>query len=253
MDNTALIVVDVQEDFCPPVGRPVCRIAENQLTQAQNGALAVQNGRNVASVINVLLGLPFKIKIATQDYHPSNHISFASQHKDAQPFTSTHKITNPEANDPTTAESQQIMLWPDHCVQGTPGCEFIPELKLSLIDRVIRKGGDPRVEAYSGFGPDFRKPAIAMTDMADLLRENGIRQVVVCGLALDYCVKCTAIDSAKEGFKTIVVEDAAKAVDQSEAARLRVRDELEAHGVRLLQSTSGEMEALRLSDRGDAL
>jgi nicotinamidase-related amidase len=208
----------------------------------------------VASVINVLLGLPFKIKIATQDYHPSNHISFASQHKDAQPFTSTHIITNPEASDPNAAESQQITLWPDHCVQGTPGCEFIPELNLSLINRIIKKGEDRRVEAYSGFGPDFRKPAIAMTGLADILRENGIKKVVVCGLALDYCVKCTAIDSAKEGFKTIVVEDAAKAVDQSESARLRVHDELEAHGVRLLQSTSGEMEAfLGLPDRGAAL
>lgn len=196
----------------------------------------------MASVINVLLGLPFKIKIATQDYHPSNHISFASQHRDAQPFTSTHTITNPEASDPNAAESQQITLWPDHCVQGTPGCEFIPELNLSLIDRIIKKGEDRRVEAYSGFGPDFRKPAIAMTGLADILRENGIKKVVVCGLALDYCVKCTAIDSAKEGFKTIVVEDAAKAVDQSESARLRVREELDACGVKLLESTSSGME-----------
>lgn len=198
----------------------------------------------MAPVINSLLGLPFKIKIATQDHHPSNHISFASQHTDAQPFTSTHKITNPEASDPKTAESQQITLWPDHCVQGTTGCEFIPELNLSLIDRAIRKGEDPRVEAYSGFGPDFRKPAIAMTGMAGLLRERGIKQVVVCGLALDYCVKCTAIDSAKEGFKTVVVEDATEAVNQDESALLRVHDELDAHGVRLLKSTSGEIRAL---------
>jgi nicotinamidase-related amidase len=213
----------------------------------------VQNGRKVASVINSLLGLPFRIRIATQDYHPSNHISFASQHSDAKPFTSTHKITNPEASDPKTAESQQITLWPDHCVQGTTGCEFIPELNLSLIDRVIRKGEDSRVEAYSGFGPDFRKPAIAMTGMADLLRERGIKKVVVCGLALDYCVKCTAIDSAKEGFQTVVVEDATKAVKQDESALLRVRDELNAHGVRLLQSTSGEIKALLgLSDGGIA-
>lgn len=212
--------------------------------QEQNGALAVQNGRKVASVINSLLELPFKIKIATQDYHPSNHISFASQHQDAKPFTSSHKITNPEASDPKTAESLQITLWPDHCVQGTTGCEFIPELNLSLIDHVIRKGEDSRVEAYSGFGPDFRKPAIAMTGMADLLRERGIKRVVVCGLALDYCVKCTAIDSAKEGFETVVVEDATKAVNQDESALLRVHEELDAHGVKLLQSTSGDIKAL---------
>ena len=254
MEDTALIVVDVQEDFCPPVGFLAPKMGQNPANREQNGALAVQDGRNVASVINVLLGLPFKIKIATQDYHPSNHISFASQHKDAQPFTSTHAITNPEASDSNTAESLQITLWPDHCVQGTPGCEFIPELNLSLVDRVVRKGEDARVEAYSGFGPDFRKPAIAMTGMADLLRENGINKVVVCGIALDYCVKCTAIDSATEGFETIVVEDGTKAVDQGESARLRVRDELDAHGVRLLQSTSREIRAfLGLSDRGIAL
>ena len=253
MENTALIVVDVQEDFCPPVRLLARKIWQNRLIKEQNGALAVQNGRNVASVINSLLGLPFKIKIATQDYHPSNHCSFASQHPGAEPFTSTHTITNPEASDPNTAESQQITLWPDHCIQGTTGCEFIPELNLSLIDRIIRKGEDSRLEAYSGFGPDFRKPAIAMTGMADLLRERGIKKVVVCGLALDYCVKCTAIDSAKEGFQTFVVEDATKAVNQEESALLHVRHEMDAHGVRLLQSTSGEMKALLgLSSQGIA-
>ena len=228
-----------------PTGTPLVSQNMAQLAnQEQNGALAVQNGRKVASVINSLLGLPFGIKIATQDYHPSNHISFASQHQDAEPFTSTHKITNPEASDPKTAESQQITLWPDHCVKDTPGCELIPELNVSLLDRIIRKGEDPRVEAYSGFGPDFRKPAVAMTCMADVLREHGIKQVVVCGIATDYCVKCTAIDAAKEGFQTIVVEDATKAVDQDESAELRVRDELEAHGVKFTRSTSEEFGSL---------
>lgn len=212
--------------------------------QEQNGALAVQNGRDVAPVINSLLRLPFKIKVATQDYHPNNHISFASQHSDAQPFTSTYAITNPEATDPGTAEKQEITLWPDHCVQGTTGCELIPELDTSLIDRIIRKGQDPRVEAYSGFGPDFRKPAVAMTSMSDLLHEHGIKKVVVCGIATDYCVKCTAIDSAKGGFQTTVVEDATKAVDQSASAKLRVRNELEAQGVKLVQLTSGEFRSL---------
>jgi nicotinamidase-related amidase len=219
----------------------------------QNGALAVQNGRDVAQVINSLLKLPFKIKIATQDYHPGNHCSFASQHSGAEPFTSTHTIVNPEASDSDTAEKQEITLWPDHCVQGTPGCEFIPELDISLIDHIVRKGEDPRVEAYSGFGPEFRQPAVAMTLMTDLLRERGIKQVVVCGLALDYCVKCTAIDAAKEGFETTVVEDATRAVDQDASALLRVRGELEKYGARLVRSTSGELRSLvGLSDRGSS-
>lgn len=182
--------------------------------------------------------------MATQDYHPRNHISFASQHFNAQPFTSTYTITNPEATDPGTAEKQEITLWPDHCVQDTPGCELIPELEVSFIDHVIRKGQDRRVESYSGFGPDFRQPAVAMTSMGDVLREHGIKKVVVCGIATDYCVKCTAIDSAKEGFQTIVLEDATKAVDQSASAHRRVRDKLEAHGVKLVRSTSGEFRSL---------
>ena len=222
-------------------------LSHNEIPQLakyiQNGALAVQNGRAVAAIINSLLELPFKIKIATQDYHPRDHCSFASQHADAKPFTSTLTITNPEAPDESRAESQEITLWPDHCVQGTPGCEFIPELDLSLIDRVVRKGEDPRVEAYSGFGPEFRAPAVAMTCLTDLLREHSIEQVVVCGLALDYCVKCTAVDSAKQGFQTIVVEDATKAVNQNESALLSVRNELNAHSVKVLQSTSGDFRS----------
>jgi len=117
-------------------------------------------------------------------------------------------------------------------------------LNVSLIDRIIRKGEDPRVEAYSGFGPDFRKPAVAMTCMADVLREHEIKRVVICGIATDYCVKCTAIDSAKGGFQTIVVEDATKAVDQDEDAQLRVRNAMEAHGVKFVQSTSEEFGSL---------
>jgi nicotinamidase-related amidase len=237
MDSAALIVVDLQEDFCPPVYFIAYKSGPSA-NQEQNGALAVQNGRDIVPVINTFLELKFKIKIATQDYHPHNHCSFASQHKGAKPFTSTHTVTNPEATDPTAAESQQITLWPDHCVQDTPGCEFVPELDLSEIHRIVRKGEDPRVEAYSGFGPDFRKPAVAMTCMAELLREHGIKHVIVCGLALDYCVRYTAIDAAKEGFRVTVVEDATKAVNQDAETLRDVRDDLEAHGVQLLKATS---------------
>lgn len=195
----------------------------------------MKDGRDVAPIINRLLELPFKTNFATQDYHPQDHISFASQHPGAQPFTSSHIIRNPEASG-DDVESQQVTLWPDHCVQGTSGCDFIPELKLSQIDHFIKKGEDRRVEAYSGFGPPFRKPAVAMSKVAGLLKEAGIKRVFVCGLAFDYCVKCTAIDAADAGHETFLVEDAAKAVDQSAEGLAASQREMEAHGVKFIRS-----------------
>jgi nicotinamidase-related amidase len=204
----------------------------------QNGTLAVENGRGIASIINNLLKLPFKQKIATRDYHPPDHCSFASQHPGAQPFTSTYSVHNLEASDKNDAETQHITLWPDHCVQGTRGCDFIPELDTSLIDHFIKKGVDRRFEAYSGFGPPFRKPAVGMTNLSDLLSQSGIKRVFVCGLAFDYCVKWTAIDAADAGYKTFVIEDASKAVDQSEKGLREAKSEMEAHGVFFVSSAS---------------
>jgi len=141
-----------------------------------------------------------------------------------------HTILNPEATG-EDIEEQEITLWPDHCVQGTPGCELIPELDRSTLHRTIKKGIDRRVEAYSGFGPPFRKPKVAMSTLSDLLSSNNIKKVYVCGLALDYCVKCTAIDAAKAGYETFVIEDATKAVDQSEEGLKATKREMEEHGV----------------------
>lgn len=199
----------------------------------------MENGRSIAPIINRLLRLPFRTRIATQDYHPSNHCSFASQHPGAEPFTSTHSVRNPEASaNDHNAEQQTIVLWPDHCVQGTSGCEFIPEVDFSLVDHVVRKGEDTRVEAYSGFGPPFRKPAVAMSNFPKLLSESAIKRVFVCGLALDYCVKCTAIDAADAGYETFVVEDATKAVDSSDDNLKAIKSEMQDHGVTFILSTS---------------
>ncbi|KAM0720368.1 hypothetical protein Q7P37_004504 [Cladosporium fusiforme] len=223
-EDAALAVIDMQEDFCPP-----------------NGALAVKDGRDITPIINGLLSLPFKTKFATQDYHPADHCSFASQHAGAKPFTSSHTIWNPEASG-TDAEEQTTVLWPDHCVQGTAGCEFIPELEISRIEHFIKKGEDRRVEAYSAFGPPFRKPAVGMSRLPNLLRDSKIKRVFVCGLAFDYCVKCTAIDAADAGYETYLVEDASKAVDQNEEALAANKRQMQEHGVRFIRSDAAVLK-----------
>ncbi|EPS96012.1 hypothetical protein FOMPIDRAFT_137214 [Fomitopsis schrenkii] len=190
----ALLVVDVQEDFCPP-----------------DGALAVSDGRAVIPVINELLALPFVLKVATKDHHPPNHISFASNHgPDAQPYTSYTTVTNP-AN---PAETYETRLWPDHCVAGTPGNALARELVADQLDRVVLKGMDPRVEMYSAFRSPLRDPplASAVSELADLLREHEVTDVFVVGLAGDYCVFHSALDCAEEGWKTYVVEEGQRCV-----------------------------------------
>lgn len=190
----ALIIVDLQEDFCPP-----------------NGSLAVQGGRDIVPLVNELLDLPFALKVATKDFHPQDHISFASNHAAPHnvPFTSTITIHNPL----NPEESQTTQLWPDHCVQGTRGAELLPELDTSKLDHVIEKGQDKRVEMYSAFADPFRKPTVARSDLAQVLHGAEVTDVFVVGLAADYCVKFTALDAAQEGFSTWVVEAATRPVD----------------------------------------
>ena len=214
----ALIVVDVQEDFCEP-----------------NGSLAVTGGRGLASLWNQLLASEeYVCKIATRDSHPRDHISFASQHPGAQPFTSTHTIQNPKnADEPAFTTT----LWPDHCIVGTSGHDLIPELDQQYVTHYVGKGKDKRVEEYSGFGAPFRNPSIP-TDLHDILKKSNVDQVDVVGLAFDYCVKHTAIDAATLGYETYVLEDATKAVDQSEEGLQATRKELKEAGVRLVQGSN---------------
>ena len=154
--DDALIVVDVQNDFCP------------------GGALAVAEGDRVVATLNALMPR-FGTVVATRDWHPANHRSFTAQGGE----------------------------WPPHCVAGTPGAEFHPGLDQGGIDFTVRKATTPDQEAYSGFDD---------TDLAARLRERGVRRVFVGGLALDYCVDATALDAARAGFETYVVEDATRAV-----------------------------------------
>jgi nicotinamidase-related amidase len=220
----ALIVVDFQEDFTPP-----------------NGSLAVAEGRDIAPVVNRLLGYPFKVTIATKDFHPPDHISFASNHPPPNnvPFETEIVIRNPY----NAEETEVTRLWPDHCVQGTRGAELVPELDVQKISHVIEKGLDKRVEMYSAFADPFQSPTVSKSKLADILKEAGTSHVFVVGLALDYCVKATAIDSAKEGFKTFVVKEGARAVDPSSFDD--VEAQLTKAGVRMVSIDDKEVEQVR--------
>ncbi|KAI0796981.1 isochorismatase family hydrolase [Abortiporus biennis] len=193
--NVALLVVDVQEDFCPP-----------------NGSLAVKEGRDIVPTINQLLSLPFKLKLATKDHHPPNHISFASSHSGKQPFTSFITIRNPLN---PSGEYYESRLWPDHCIVGTKGNELLPELDSDKFDEVVLKGCDARVEMYSAFRSPLRNPPLdtAVSKLQELLKNSEITDVVIVGLAGDYCVKSSAVDSAELGWRTWVVGEATRYVD----------------------------------------
>ena len=179
MANEALIVIDVQNDFCP------------------GGALAVAGGHEVVPVINELIR-KFDHVVLTQDWHPERHSSFASTHSGRQPFESIDM--------PYGAQT----LWPDHCVQGTEGAAFHPGLEWTKAELVIRKGFRHAIDSYSAFYEnDHRTP----TGLAGYLRERGIGKVTLAGLATDYCVAFSALDAARLGFETTVRLDASRGID----------------------------------------
>jgi nicotinamidase/pyrazinamidase len=179
MFSKAFIIVDVQYDFIP------------------GGALPVPEGDQVIPVINELVK-KFELVVATQDWHPPGHGSFASAHAGHQPgdIIQLHGLTQ--------------ILWPDHCVQGTHGAEFVQELDRSKVKRVFQKGTDPAVDSYSGlFDNGHRKD----TGLADFLRDQGVTDVHIAGLATDYCVKFTALDSVNLGFRTHVIQAGCRGVN----------------------------------------
>lgn len=222
-DRPALVVVDFQEDFCLP-----------------HGSLAVTGGREVAPVINQLMDLPFAIKIATQDWHPQDHISFASNHSppDSKPFESTACVVNPL----NPSETESVNLWPDHCIQGSFGAQLIPEFQKVKADLVLKKGQDSRVEMFSAFRDTYRKPCVSESGLAAALKDRAVTSVFVVGLATDFCVKHTAIHAAEEGFTTYVVSDGTKAVNQSETAMRSLDIQLREHGVRFINMDGQELD-----------
>lgn len=179
MADEALIVIDVQNDFCP------------------GGALAVNEGDQVVPLINRLIQR-FDHVVLTQDWHPAGHSSFASRHAGKQPFET---IAMPYG---------EQTLWPDHCVQGTHGAEFHDDLEWTKAELVIRKGFRREIDSYSAF---FENDHKTPTGLSGYLRERGITRVTLAGLATDYCVAYSALDARKQGFEATVLLDACRGID----------------------------------------
>ena len=178
-EGDALLVIDVQNDFCP------------------GGALAVPDGDSVVPLIN-RLGDAFPHILLTQDWHTPGHSSFASSHAGKQPFETA------------TMPYGEQTLWPDHCVQGTPGAAFHRDLDHTRAELVLRKGFRREIDSYSAFYENDRKTA---TGLAGYLRERSISRVFLAGLATDFCVHFSAVDAAREGFTAVLIEDACRAID----------------------------------------
>lgn len=175
----ALILVDIQNDFLP------------------GGALGVPGGDEVVAVANELMP-KFDLVVATQDWHPEEHGSFADQHR------------GHDVGDVIELNGTQQVLWPRHCVQGTPGAEFVPGLNRDGIDQIVHKGTNPEIDSYSGFFDNERRQA---TELDALLRKHGVDDVTIVGLATDYCVKFTAMDACQLGYQTTVVFDGIRGVE----------------------------------------
>lgn len=175
----ALLIIDIQNDFLP------------------GGALAVPEGDQVIPVVNALQP-HFDLVVATQDWHPADHKSFASNHPGKKPF---------EAID---LQGREQVLWPDHCVQGSAGATLAPALELNRVEAIFRKGMNPEIDSYSGF---FDNGHLKTTGLADYLRSKMVTQVFVAGLAGDFCVYFTAKDALLEGFKTFLLEDASRPIN----------------------------------------
>jgi len=184
------------------------------------GALAVPHGDEVVPVIN-RLAARFANVVLTQDWHPREHVSFASSHPGRKPFETTR-----------LAYGEQV-LWPPHCVQGTRGAELHPELKIPQAQLVIRKGHHREIDSYSAFMEADRKTA---TGLAGYLRERSLEQLFVCGLATDFCVAWTALDGRTAGFEVSVIEDACRAIDL-EGSAAQAWSEMQRAGVRRTSST----------------
>ena len=198
----ALIVVDIQNDFLP------------------GGSLAVTDGDPIISIVNALMKY-FDFVVATQDWHPIDHESFASKHPDKKP------------GDKIILHGLDQVLWPDHCIQQTTGAEFSDRLDISQFNKIFQKGTDIHIDSYSGFFDNGKKKD---TGLHDYLIKKGVDEVFIVGLATDYCVKFTAIDAVELGFKTNVIADATKAVDLIAGDFDRSLEEMRSKKINIIQS-----------------
>jgi nicotinamidase/pyrazinamidase len=207
----ALILVDLQNDF------------------VDGGALAVPHGKDIIHLAN-LLQRKFDLVVATQDWHPPNHESFAASHEGRNVF------------DVIDLHGLQQVLWPVHCVQNTHGADFVPGLDRNAWKAVFQKGTDPGIDSYSGFFDNGKRRA---TGLGDFLKEKGVTDVYVLGLATDYCVKFTALDAASLGFRTTLIEDASRGVDLQPGDAAKAVAEMRQAGVRVIQTATATAEVER--------
>ncbi len=200
----ALILADIQNDFVP------------------GGALAVPNGGEVISVANKVME-HFDLVVATQDWHPADHKSFASQHN------------GKKVGDVVDLGGLQQVLWPDHCVQNSKGAEFVKELEVKRIDKVFHKGMDQNVDSYSGFFDNGHRNA---TGLGAYLKEQGVDEVTIMGLATDYCVKFTSLDAINLGFKTNLIIEGIRGVEINKGDCEKAINEMRKAGVETLSMKS---------------
>jgi nicotinamidase/pyrazinamidase len=200
----ALLLVDIQNDFLP------------------GGALAVPDGDAIIPLANKLQ-TKFPLVVATQDWHPPNHGSFAANHPGRTPFEQIdlHGLAQ--------------ILWPVHCVQNTPGAELAPALQREHIAKIFPKGTDPDIDSYSGFFDNGHRRA---TGLAEWLKTRGVTDIYLCGLATDYCVRFSALDAVSLGFETHLVEDACRGVNLRPGDVARAVEEMRRAGVGMLSSHS---------------
>ncbi|WP_181306321.1 bifunctional nicotinamidase/pyrazinamidase [Rufibacter sp. XAAS-G3-1] len=197
----ALLLIDIQNDFIP------------------GGALAVPEGEAILPIVNALQP-HFDVVVATQDWHPAHHKSFASQH------------TGKEVFDTTQLNGLEQVLWPDHCLQGTAGAEFSPQLEMNRVEAIFRKGTDPQIDSYSGF---YDNGHLKSTALAEYLKGKDVTDVYLVGLAADFCVAFTALDALQEGFKTYFIEDATRAINAQGFEKAKAQ--IMAKGGQFIQST----------------
>ncbi|MBW3544421.1 MAG: bifunctional nicotinamidase/pyrazinamidase [Bacteroidetes bacterium] len=196
----ALLIIDIQNDFLP------------------GGALAVPEGDQIIDVTNQLQQ-HFELVVATQDWHPAGHQSFATSHTGLKPFEQIDLHGLPQ------------VLWPEHCLQGSPGAAFSPALEMERVEAIFRKGTDPEIDSYSGFFDNGHRKSTAL---ASYLHGRDITQVYLAGLAADYCVYFTAKDALEAGFKTFVIEDATRAIDQE--GWQKAKEDLKSQGAKFCLS-----------------
>lgn len=206
----ALLLIDIQNDFFT------------------GGSLAVKNGEEIIPLINEMIQYPFDLILATKDWHPADHGSFASNHKDSHPGDHIH------------LGGLDQVLWPIHCVQGTKGAEFAPGWDTTKVDKIIYKGINSLIDSYSAFYDNGHRQS---TGLENYLRDKGIREIFIVGLATDYCVKYSVLDALKIGFKPYVVVDACRGVN------LKSEDSSQA----LFVMRQGGAVLLSIKDVGDLL